>query len=143
MLLATVCGSWLLNSAVCALVLGSDWLVGGAPGAGGRRLKSGGMTSGALVVTANSSGDFLVRPAASRRSPQPAAIGRQSSSAGTASVAGISRFTGTHFMSHLMAFPMLLADRPGKIAPYVLLLGMFRSQHIVDDRCRAERNRQV
>ena len=35
------------------------WLGGGAPARGGRRLKSGGMISGALVTTANSSGDCL------------------------------------------------------------------------------------
>ena len=58
----------LLNSASSALLDGSSVLVGGAPGSGGRRLKSGGITSGALVVTANSSGDFLFRPAARRRS---------------------------------------------------------------------------
>src|SRR4051812_5793703 len=69
--LAMVCGSLLVNRAISAVVDGSRVLDGGAPGVGGRRLKSGGMTSGALVVTANSSGDFLVRPAASRRVSQP------------------------------------------------------------------------
>src|SRR4051812_338763 len=68
---ATVCGSVLLNRAISALLDGSRVLVGGAPGMGGRRLKSGGITSGALVVTANSSGDFLLRPAARRRPSQP------------------------------------------------------------------------
>src|ERR1700755_2167915 len=68
---ATVWGSALANSAISALVEGSRVLDGGAPGKGGRRLKSGGMTSGALVVTANSSGDFLVSPAALRRESQP------------------------------------------------------------------------
>src|SRR5438093_504202 len=69
--LATVWGSALANKAISALVEGSRVLDGGAPGRGGRRLKSGGMTSGALVVTANSSGDFLVSPAALRRASQP------------------------------------------------------------------------
>src|SRR5689334_1886842 len=69
--LATAWGSALANSASSALVEGSRVLEGGAPGVGGRRLKSGGMTSGALVVTANSSGDFLVSPAALRRESQP------------------------------------------------------------------------
>src|SRR5438045_8519788 len=68
---ATVWGSALLNSASSALLEGSSVLAGGAPGIGGTRLKSGGITSGALVVTANSSGDFLVRPAALRRAVQP------------------------------------------------------------------------
>src|SRR3954468_6884406 len=68
---ATVWGSVLLNSAISALLEGSSVLAGGAPGMGGRRLKSGGITSGALVVTANSSGDFLVRPAALRKAVQP------------------------------------------------------------------------
>src|SRR6185503_3663969 len=68
---ATVCGSVLLNRASSALLDGSRVLLGGAPGMGGRRLKSGGITSGALVVTANSSGDFLLRPAARRRPSQP------------------------------------------------------------------------
>src|SRR5471030_2880805 len=68
---ATVWGSALLNSATSALLDGSSALAGGAPGKGGRRLKSGGITSGALVVTANSSGDFLFRPAALRISAQP------------------------------------------------------------------------
>src|SRR4051812_36271745 len=70
--LATVWGSELLNSACSAVAVGSSWLVGGAPGVGGRRLKSGGITSGALVVTANSSGDFFCRPAMERRLEQPA-----------------------------------------------------------------------
>src|ERR1700761_9462491 len=71
--LAAVCGSvLLLNRACSALLDGSSVLVGGAPGSGGRRLKSGGITSGALVVTANSSGDFLVRPAALGKPSQPA-----------------------------------------------------------------------
>src|SRR5476649_523972 len=69
--LATVWGSALVNSAASALLEGSSVLAGGAPGMGGRRLKSGGMTSGALVVTANSSGDFFCRPAASRIAWQP------------------------------------------------------------------------
>src|SRR5260221_9746807 len=64
--LATVWGSALANRAISALVAGSRVLEGGAPGMGGRKLKSGGMTSGALVVTANSSGDFFCRPAISR-----------------------------------------------------------------------------
>src|SRR5215471_5029763 len=69
---ATVCGSAvLLKSANSALLDGSSVLVGGAPGSGGRRLKSGGITSGAFVVTANSSGDFLFRPAARRIESQP------------------------------------------------------------------------
>src|SRR6187455_1994002 len=63
--------SVLLNKASSALVEGSRALDGGAPGVGGRRLKSGGMTSGALVVTANSSGDFFCRPAARRKPSQP------------------------------------------------------------------------
>src|SRR4029077_11245066 len=69
--LATACGSAFANKAISALVEGSRVLDGGAPGNGGRRLKSGGMTSGALVVTANSSGDFLTSPAALRRESQP------------------------------------------------------------------------
>src|SRR3954471_16557491 len=69
--LATTWGSALANSAISAVVEGSRVLDGGAPGMGGRRLKSGGITSGALVVTANSSGDFLFRPAAWRRPSQP------------------------------------------------------------------------
>src|SRR5882757_1206824 len=69
--LATVWGSAVVNSAISALVEGSRVLEGGAPGMGGRKLKSGGMTSGALVVTANSSGDFFCRPAASRSDWQP------------------------------------------------------------------------
>src|SRR5476649_660937 len=69
--LATVWGSAVVNSAASALLEGSKVLAGGAPGMGGRRLKSGGMTSGALVVTANSSGDFFCRPAASRSDWQP------------------------------------------------------------------------
>src|ERR1700757_2177738 len=69
---AAVCGSvLLLNRACSALLEGSRVLVGGAPGSGGRRLKSGGITSGALVVTANSSGDFLFRPAAFCSESQP------------------------------------------------------------------------
>src|SRR6187455_2069907 len=63
--------SVLLNRASSALVEGSRVLDGGAPGVGGRRLKSGGMTSGALVVTANSSGDFFCKPAARRRESHP------------------------------------------------------------------------
>src|SRR5215469_15066527 len=75
MLAATVCGSAvLLKSANSALLDGSSVLVGGAPGSGGRRLKSGGITSGALVVTANSSGDFLLRPAAWRRLSHPLSV---------------------------------------------------------------------
>src|SRR5258707_3932843 len=70
--LATVWGSALPNKAVSALVEGSRVLEGGAPGVGGRRLKSGGITSGALVVTANSSGDFFCRPAALRKDSHPA-----------------------------------------------------------------------
>src|ERR1700710_273502 len=69
--LATVWGSALLNRAISALVEGSRVLDGGAPGMGGRRLKSGGMTRGALVVTANSSGGFFCRPAALRNDSQP------------------------------------------------------------------------
>ena len=49
---------------------------GAAPGEGGRRLKSGGMIKGALVVTANSSGDCLVRPASSRSELQAASAAR-------------------------------------------------------------------
>src|ERR1700704_6364481 len=63
--------SALLNKAISALVDGSRALDGGAPGDGGRKLKSGGMTNGALVVTANSSGDFFCRPAALRRESHP------------------------------------------------------------------------
>src|SRR5580765_7953415 len=69
--LATTWGSALANRAISAVVEGSRVLDGGAPGVGGTRLKSGGITSGALVVTANSSGDFLVRPAALRNAVQP------------------------------------------------------------------------
>src|SRR5258706_5106664 len=69
--LATVWGSALPNKAVSALLEGSRVLEGGAPGVGGRRLKSGGITSGALVVTANSSGDFFCSPAARRRDSHP------------------------------------------------------------------------
>src|ERR1700744_5906866 len=71
MLAAAVWGSVCANSAVWAVVEGSSALAGGAPGSGGRRLKSGGITSGALVVTANSSGDFLSRPAMVRSESQP------------------------------------------------------------------------
>src|SRR5216110_902078 len=83
--LATTWGSALANSAISALVEGSRGWEGGAPGVGGRRLKSGGMTSGALVVTANSSGDFLVSPAALRRESQPlsALVQRHKAKAGT------------------------------------------------------------
>src|ERR1700734_2268019 len=65
-------GSPVLNIATSADEVGSVWLSGAAPGDGGRRLKSGGMISGALVVTANSSGDCLVRPASSRKVWHPA-----------------------------------------------------------------------
>src|SRR5215469_13976637 len=68
---ATVCGSAVLKSASSAFAEGSSVLVGGAPGSGGLRLKSGGITNGALVVTANSSGDFLFRPAARRIESHP------------------------------------------------------------------------
>src|SRR4051812_47417347 len=57
----------LVKRAVCAASVGSCWFSGAAPGVGGFRLKLGGMIRGALVTTANSSGDCLVRPAASRR----------------------------------------------------------------------------
>src|ERR1700733_10562619 len=52
-------------------MVGEVWLVGEAPGLGGRRLKSGGMTSGDFVTTANSSGGSLVMPAAWRIDSQP------------------------------------------------------------------------
>src|ERR1700733_8816153 len=67
---ATVVGSEPLNRAACAESVGSSWFSGGAPGAGGRRLKLGGMISGALVTTANSSGACLVRPASRRKLSQ-------------------------------------------------------------------------
>src|SRR5690242_6954739 len=60
------------NIAAWAAASESGALVGAAPGEGDLRLKSGGITSAALVVTANSSGDFLVRPADSFRDWQPA-----------------------------------------------------------------------
>src|ERR1700759_2680872 len=70
--LATVRGSAVFISACSAVAVGATELAGGAPGMGGRRLKSGGITSGALVVTANSSGDFFCKPARLRMLPQPA-----------------------------------------------------------------------
>src|ERR1700733_12215084 len=69
-------GSSVLNIATSAEEVGSVWLSGAAPGDGGRRLKSGGTTSGALVVTANSSGDCLVSPASSRSESQAASAKR-------------------------------------------------------------------
>src|SRR5581483_883666 len=116
---ATVCGSVLLNRASSALLDGSSVLAGGAPGMGGRRLKSGGITSGALVVTANSSGDFLLRPAARRRSSQPdsAAMARLM----------VSKVAST-LISNLMAgIPM----------------GNLRLQHVIQDRNGAQGDRQV
>src|SRR3569833_169359 len=77
--LATVCGSEVLNSACSAFDDGSSWLVGGAPGTGGRRLKSGGIPRGALVVTANSSGDCFCRPAMLRNMLQPDRTAAQAS----------------------------------------------------------------
>src|SRR5260221_1347257 len=91
--LATVWGSALANRAISALVAGSRVLEGGAPGVGGRRLKSGGMTSGALVVTANSSGDFLTSPAALRRESQPLS---------TVAQRHMARAVGNNFISDLM-----------------------------------------
>src|SRR6185312_11176310 len=112
---ATVCGSVLLNSASSALLDGSSVLVGGAPGMGGRRLKSGGITSGALVVTANSSGDFLLSPAALRRLSQPdnAVTARLRTNSGASSL-----------ISNLMAL-------------------IHRAQHVVKDSNRPEGDRYV
>src|SRR6185437_1711522 len=67
---ATVAGS-ALKRAFCADWVGSIWLVGAVPGAGGFRLKSGGMTRGALETTANSSGESLPWPEAKRSCSQP------------------------------------------------------------------------
>src|SRR5579863_5360570 len=121
---ATVCGSAvLLNSASSALLEGSSVLVGGAPGSGGRRLKSGGITSGALVVTANSSGDFLFRPAARRSESQPlrAALVRLRA-----------RIVVSNLISNLMA-----------LVPRGLLLRGLRLEHIIQDGHRPQRDRQV
>src|ERR1700761_2126961 len=116
---ATVAGSAVLNKAISALLEGSSVLVGGAPGMGGRRLKSGGITSGALVVTANSSGDFLLRPAARRRPSQP-------DNAGTATLK-LSKVASS-LISNLMArIPM----------------GNLRLQHIIQDSHGAQSDRQV
>src|SRR5580658_9679276 len=82
---ATVLGSLLLNKAASALLVGSCWFSGGAPGAGGRRLKLGGMISGALVTTANSSGACLVRPASRRRLSQADSVRASSTAPSTAS----------------------------------------------------------
>src|ERR1700761_4452869 len=89
---ATVWGSALLNRASSALPAGSRLLAGGAPGMGGRRLKSGGITSGALVVTADSSGDFLLRPAAWRKESQadrPGTIRPSASNAGSTLISNL------------------------------------------------------
>src|SRR3954467_15052485 len=122
--LATVWGSTLVNRAASALLEGSSWLVGGAPGMGGRRLKSGGITSGALVVTANSSGDFLFRPAALRRPSQPdkAVVARLSASK-----------LGNSLISNLMA-PVILG---------LLFLGRLGLEHIIKDGHGAQGDRQV
>src|SRR3954469_18286408 len=121
---ATVWGSVLLNSAISALLEGSSVLAGGAPGMGGRRLKSGGITSGALVVTANSSGDFLFRPAACRRPSQPdrAVAARLNA-----------RSVGSNLISNLMA----------PIISGLLLLGRLGLKHIIKDGHGAQGDRQV
>src|SRR4051812_182009 len=122
--LATVWGSTLVNRAASALLEGSSWLVGGAPGMGGRRLKSGGITSGALVVTANSSGDFLFRPAALRTVSQPLSTTVQRPNAKAAF---------NNFISNLMA-----------IGRYPLVFGrMFGLQHIIQDGHGPQGDRQV
>ena len=98
----------MLNKAISALLDGSRLLAGGAPGRGGRRLKSGGITSGALVVTANSSGDFLLRPAACRRPSQP-----ESAVAAKLKVskkAPMQRHEGGYYIR------MLAVDKPGTAA---------------------------
>src|SRR6201996_1466046 len=114
--LAAVCGSvLLLNRACSALLDGSSVLVGGAPGSGGRRLKSGGITRGALVVTANSSGDFLFRPAALRSESQPLKAAHATLKA---------RTVVSNLISNLLA----------------RTLGL---QHIIQDGYGAQRDRQV
>src|SRR3954471_1084934 len=118
--LATVWGSTLVNRAASALLEGSSWLVGGAPGMGGRRLKSGGITSGALVVTANSSGDFLFRPAALRTVSQPLSTTVQRPNAKAAF---------NNFISNLMA-----------IGRYLRMFGL---QHIIQDGHGPQGDRQV
>src|SRR5215831_8121878 len=101
--LATAWGSVLANSAISALVAGSRVLEGGAPGVGGRKLKSGGITNGALVVTANSSGDFLTRPAAFRRESQPLKTPVQRHNARTARNSFISYLMGRRlWLDHII-----------------------------------------
>src|SRR3984957_11842914 len=116
---ATLCGSALLaNSACWALSDGSSVLVGGAPGSGGRRAKSGGITSGALVVTANSSGDFFSRPAAWRRESQPLSADKATPRA---------RMVVGTLISNLLART---------------LRGLWL-QHIIQDGHRPQRDRQI
>src|SRR5579883_2022974 len=109
---ATVWGSVLLNKASSALLDGSKLLVGGAPGMGGRKLKSGGITSGALVVTANSSGDFLLSPAARRSESQP-----ESAEAARPSASSV----GRNFISNLMALGPVGPALPGPDLPETAL----------------------
>jgi len=83
--------------------------VSGAPGSGGRRLKSGGNTSGGRESTCISSGDFFVpTPSADFTCPQPASIARH------AAAATSDRITDQSDPISVTSFPSL-PSRPGAI----------------------------
>jgi len=75
-LIALVVTVWMMREKLLADILALSLILGGAPGCGGCRLKSGGTTSGAWRCTANSSGRLRSRrpplPQAAVMAPRPA-----------------------------------------------------------------------
>ncbi len=68
---ASCCWASVLNTALAATDAGSDWTGPWVPALGGRKEKSGGMISGALVIMANSSGELFSIPKAAPMLEQP------------------------------------------------------------------------